>query len=134
MSFHAIEYSPSDEGSEDDQDDPPVQEQGRTPKEHYASLARFRESREIYMLHATHRRLQRLSQFVKPSPPGSEERLIVSALNAACDVEDEMEDFLEEALAKLDGISRKLDQKVDVLSECVLKEDDWYQGAKMFCK
>ncbi|KAI7154412.1 hypothetical protein KC349_g7672 [Hortaea werneckii] len=84
------------------------------------------------MLHATHRRLQRLSQFVKPSPPGSEECPVVSALNNACDVEDEMEDYLEEALAKLDGISRKLDQKVDVLSGCVSKEDEWYQGGKMF--
>lgn len=134
MSFHAIEYSPSDEGSEEDQDDPPVQGQGRTPREYYASLARFRESREIYMLHATHRRLQRLSQFVRPSPPGLGECPIESALNVACDVEDEMEDFLEEALAKLDGISRKLDQEVDVLSEHLLKENEWYQGGKMFCK
>ncbi|KAI7316159.1 hypothetical protein KC326_g4448 [Hortaea werneckii] len=85
------------------------------------------------MLHATHRRLQRLSQFVEPSPPGSGgERAIGSALNAACDVEDELEDFLEEALAKLDGIARKLDQKVDGLSECVVEEDEWYRGGKMF--
>ncbi|KAI7283294.1 hypothetical protein KC343_g11581 [Hortaea werneckii] len=132
MSFHAIEYSPSDEGSEEDQDNPP-RVQGRTPKEHYASLARFRESQEIYMLGATHRRLQRLWKFVEPSPPGSGERPpIVLALDAACDVEEEMEEFLEEALAKLHGISRKLDRKVDVLSECVLEEDEWYQGGKMF--
>lgn len=132
MSNHAIPHPHIDEGSEEHQENPPVQ--GKTPKEHYASLTNFRESREIYTLHATHRRLQRLSQFVRPSPPGSGERPIVSALNAACDVEDEMEDFLEEALARLAGISRKLDQKVDMLSECVVEEDEWYQGGKMFCK
>ncbi|KAI7140039.1 hypothetical protein KC316_g16359, partial [Hortaea werneckii] len=71
--------------------------------------------------------------FVNPSPPGSgEQPPIVFALDAACDVEEEMEDFLEEALAKLDGISRKLDQKLDVPSECVLEGSEWYQGGKMF--
>lgn len=88
------------------------------------------------MLHATHRRLQRLARFVKPRTVGGrsgEESATVAALNAACDVEDELENFLGEALAKLDGISRKLDQRVHVLSERILEGDEWYQGGKMFC-
>ncbi|KAI6790661.1 hypothetical protein KC363_g7538 [Hortaea werneckii] len=133
MSNHTIQSHRSDDGSEEDQDNAPVQ--GRVPKKSYESLTRFRESREVYMLHATHRRLQRLARFVQPRNVGvgsGEESATVAALNAACDVEDELENFLEEALAKLDGISRKLDQQVDVLSESILEGDEWYQGGKMF--
>jgi len=132
MSNHVCQSPSSDEDSGEDQDNPSGQ--GRAPKEHYVGLIKFNHSVEVHRLHATTRRLNRLSQFVKPSPPGAEERPSVTALNAACEVEDEMERFLEDALAKLDGISRKLDQRVDVLSECVLKGDEWYHGGNMLCE
>lgn len=130
--------------NKDQQDAHPMQ--AKVHQKNYPGLSKFQEGPEVDKFKAARKMLVRLSKFVKPPPltVGSEASASraqataalrsIAAENAACSIEEEIEELLEETLAKFDQISDRFVGEVEGLRELVLAGDEWYKGGLMLCE